>query len=93
MHVLRELAERVPALVISEMGHDDFRPLEEWGHEAMWLDRLHHELHVLLTGEHDGYYGDFGSVEGLVRELQRPVAGAARGRGAEPRPGRQPRDR
>ena len=22
----------------------------------MWLDSLHHELHVLLTGEHDGYY-------------------------------------
>jgi maltooligosyltrehalose trehalohydrolase len=73
VHVLRELAERVPALVIAEMGQDDFRPLEEWGHDAMWLDRLHHELHVLLTGERDGYYRDFGTVDGLVRELRRPA--------------------
>jgi maltooligosyltrehalose trehalohydrolase len=71
VHVLRELKERVSGIVISEMGPDDFRPLEEWGHDAMWLDNLHHELHVLLTGERDGYYADFGSPEGLVRELLR----------------------
>ncbi|MGZ4291561.1 MAG: alpha-amylase family glycosyl hydrolase [Gaiellaceae bacterium] len=32
VHVLRELKERVPGLITSEMGPDDFRPLEEWGH-------------------------------------------------------------
>jgi maltooligosyltrehalose trehalohydrolase len=32
---------------------------------------LHHELHALLTGERDGYYAGFGSIDGLVRELQR----------------------
>jgi maltooligosyltrehalose trehalohydrolase len=75
-HVLRELADRVHPgkLVVSEMGHDDFRPLEQWGHDAMWLDNLHHELHVLLTGERDGYYADFGSIDGLLRELRRPEA-------------------
>jgi len=72
VHVLRELRERVDGLVTSEMGPDDFRPLDEWGHDAMWLDNLHHELHVLLTGEHEGYYDDYGSMEGLVRELTRP---------------------
>jgi len=72
VHVLRELRERVDGLVISEMGPEDFRPLEEWGHDAMWLDNLHHELHVLLTGEREGYYGAYGSMEGLVRELTRP---------------------
>jgi maltooligosyltrehalose trehalohydrolase len=72
VHVLRELKERVPGLVTSEMGPDDFRPLDEWGHDAMWLDNLHHELHVLLTGERDGYYAPFGSPEGLLRELTRP---------------------
>jgi maltooligosyltrehalose trehalohydrolase len=72
VHVLRELKERVPGLVTSEMGHDDFRPLDEWGHDAMWLDNLHHELHVLLTGESEGYYARHGSYEGLVRELTRP---------------------
>jgi len=77
-HVLAELAERVHAvhpgaLVISEMGPPDFRPLEEWGHDAMWLDSLHHALHVALTGEQDGYYADFdGSMSGIAAELSRP---------------------
>jgi maltooligosyltrehalose trehalohydrolase len=72
VHVLRELKERVPGLVTSEMGPDDFRPLDEWGHDAMWLDNLHHELHVALTGEREGYYADYGTPEGLARELSRP---------------------
>jgi len=72
VHVLRELKERVAGLIISEMGCADFTPLEEWGHDAMWLDSLHHELHVALTGEHEGYYAQHGSPEGLVRELTRP---------------------
>jgi maltooligosyltrehalose trehalohydrolase len=71
VHVLRELKERVGGLVISEMGPDDFRPLEEWGHDAMWLDNLHHELHVLLTGEHEGYYAPYGTLDGVVQELKR----------------------
>ena len=72
VHVLRELKERVPGLVTSEMGMADFRPLDEWGHDAMWLDNLHHELHVLMTAEREGYYAEFGSFEGLVGELTRP---------------------
>jgi maltooligosyltrehalose trehalohydrolase len=72
VHVLRELKERVPGLVTSEMGMADFRPLDEWGHDAMWLDNLHHELHVLMTGEREGYYSSFGSLDGLVQELTRP---------------------
>jgi maltooligosyltrehalose trehalohydrolase len=74
VHMLKELRERVKGLVTSEMGPDDFRPLREWGHDAMWLDNLHHELHVLLTGEREGYYASYGSLEGLVRELTRPEA-------------------
>jgi maltooligosyltrehalose trehalohydrolase len=78
-HVLAELADRVhavdpDALVISEMGPPDFRPLEDWGHDAMWLDTLHHALHVALTGEQDGYYADFdGSMSRIAAELSRPV--------------------
>jgi maltooligosyltrehalose trehalohydrolase len=77
-HVLAELAERVRAasahaLVVSEMGPADFRPLEEWGHDAMWLDNLHHALHVALTGERDGYYAEFdGSLAQVAAELRRP---------------------
>ncbi len=77
-HVLAELAERVravnpDALVVSEMGPPDFRPLEEWSHDAMWLDSLHHALHVALTGEQDGYYAEFdGSMGSIAAELRRP---------------------
>jgi maltooligosyltrehalose trehalohydrolase len=77
-HVLAELADRVhaaspQALVISEMCRPDFRPLADWGHDAMWLDGLHHALHVALTGEQDGYYEDFdGSMAAIADELARP---------------------
>ena len=77
-HVLAELAERVravdpAALVISEIGAPDFRPLTDWGHDAIWLDSLHHALHVALTGERDGYYGPFdGSIAAIAAELRRP---------------------
>ena len=74
-HVLAELRDRVKAidpgaLVISEMEPDDWRPLDEWGHDAQWADRSHHELHILLTGEREGYYARFsGSTAGLAQAL------------------------
>ncbi len=76
VHVLEELARRVHAvrpetLVVSEMEVGDLRPTRQWGHDAQWEDALHHELHVLLTGEREGYYASYGSVEGLKRELER----------------------
>jgi maltooligosyltrehalose trehalohydrolase len=75
-HVLRELAERVReasprALITSEMETGDLRPIREWGHDAQWADELHHELHVLLTGEREGYYEGYGSLEGLAAQLER----------------------
>ena len=74
-HILRELATRVReahanALVISEMEIGNRRPLEEWGHDAQWADELHHALHVLLTGEQDGYYEDYGTVADLARTYE-----------------------
>ncbi|HEU5214970.1 MAG TPA: alpha-amylase family glycosyl hydrolase [Gaiellaceae bacterium] len=78
LHVCAELKQRVgDALVISEMEVDDWRPIEEWGHDAQWADRSHHELHVLLTGEQDGYYAGYGSVASLAEDLA--------GRGRDPR--------
>jgi maltooligosyltrehalose trehalohydrolase len=76
-HVLAELAERVRAaspraLVTSEMETGDLRPIEDWGHDAQWADELHHLLHVLLTGEREGYYAEYEpSVEQLGRQLLR----------------------
>ena len=77
VHVLAELAQRVKAihpgtLLIDEMEIGDLRPLREWGHDAQWEDALHHAVHVLLTGEHEGYYAQYGSMDDLARELQRP---------------------
>jgi maltooligosyltrehalose trehalohydrolase len=77
-HICAELKECVgDALVISEMETGDWRPIEEWGHDAQWADRSHHELHVLLTGEREGYYAGYGSVRSLADDLQ--------GRGRDPR--------
>jgi maltooligosyltrehalose trehalohydrolase len=70
LHVCAELKQRVgDALVISEMEVGDWRPIEAWGHDAQWADRSHHELHVLLTGEREGYYCDYGSVASLADDL------------------------
>jgi maltooligosyltrehalose trehalohydrolase len=79
-HVLAELADRVRAvnpraLITSEMETGDLRPIEEWGHDAQWADELHHEQHVLLTGEQEGYYSAYrGSVEALAHQLVREPA-------------------
>jgi maltooligosyltrehalose trehalohydrolase len=78
-HVLAELADRVRAvnpraLVISETEIDDLRPLEKWGHDAQWSDDFHHALHVLLTGERDGYYEAFGRVADLAAAFERVPA-------------------
>jgi maltooligosyltrehalose trehalohydrolase len=78
-HVLRELAERVHeakpgALVIAEEEVGVEEPIREWGHDAQWADELHHELHVLLSGETFGYYEGYGSVSGLARQLERKPA-------------------
>jgi maltooligosyltrehalose trehalohydrolase len=76
-HVLAELAERVHTidprvLVISEIGPGDERPIREWGHDAQWADEFHHVLHVLLTGERDGYYANYPpSVSALAQQLSR----------------------
>ena len=77
--------------MISETSVDDDRPIEEWGHDARWADGLHHALHALLTGEREGYYAPYGSVEDVARELDAPAGRAPRRLRAEPRPGRQPR--
>jgi maltooligosyltrehalose trehalohydrolase len=72
-HVLRELRERLPeAILIAEQEVGNLRPLEEWGFDAQWADEFHHELHVLLTGERDGYYERYGSLEGLAAQYRRP---------------------
>ncbi|HEY2030206.1 MAG TPA: malto-oligosyltrehalose trehalohydrolase, partial [Myxococcales bacterium] len=74
-HILQEIAEAVHeegALVIAESDLNDVKLIEEYGLDGSWADDLHHTLHVALTGESQGYYGDFQDpLPKLVHALNR----------------------
>ncbi|MFH1650511.1 MAG: malto-oligosyltrehalose trehalohydrolase [Chloroflexota bacterium] len=60
------------AYLIGESAANDVRllqPRELGGYalDAQWNDDFHHALRVLLTGERQGYYQDFGSLAQLAR--------------------------
>ena len=81
VHILRELndavrqeARRAGRIVplIAESDLNDRRiiaPVGEGGLglAAQWSDDFHHALHAVLTGERQGYYADFGSLDHLAR--------------------------
>lgn len=81
---LPEMAGRVRATVepgrhvhlVLENEHNDAalldRASQEPGFDAQWNDDAHHVMHVLLTGEHEGYYGGYAEAptEGLARWLR-----------------------
>jgi maltooligosyltrehalose trehalohydrolase len=83
VHVLEQLATEVESLsthlgrplsLIAESDLNDPRlitPREAhgFGLHAQWDDDVHHALHTLLTGERQGYYADFGSLECLETVL------------------------
>jgi maltooligosyltrehalose trehalohydrolase len=81
-HIVAELTERVHAarpgaLVIAESGLNDPKVVEPvarngWGCDAAWADDFHHALRVLLTGEREGYYADFGAIAQLAKAFRRP---------------------
>src|SRR5690606_36148318 len=48
------------------------RDLGGMGIDAQWSDDIHHALHSVLTGERDGYYTYFGSLEMLALSMQQP---------------------
>lgn len=79
-HVLAELARRVHeenpnALVIAEMETGSLRPIEEWSHDAQRADEFHHELHVALTGEREGYCARYdGTPSAIAGQLEREPA-------------------
>jgi maltooligosyltrehalose trehalohydrolase len=78
-HILAELNERVQGLsrrtgrkrhVIAESDLNDARLLHSperggYGLDGQWSDDFHHSVHTLLTGEQQGYYADFGSIDDL----------------------------
>ncbi len=83
-HILLEIAEAIhgrsqilgrPLYVIAESSLNDTRittppELGGYGLDAQWNDDFHHALRTVLTGEHDGYYVDFGEFSQLVKAYQ-----------------------
>jgi 1,4-alpha-glucan branching enzyme/maltooligosyltrehalose trehalohydrolase len=75
--IITELAETIRRHVtgrevhlILENDHNEARRLARH-YTAQWNDDLHHALHVLVTGETRGYYGDYADrpIEHLGRAL------------------------
>lgn len=74
-HILKELAAVArscspPAVLIAEDDRNDPEMTLGHGADAVWSDDFHHSLHVLLTGERDGYYAAY---EGTLAELSRII--------------------
>jgi maltooligosyltrehalose trehalohydrolase len=75
-------------LVLEHDGNDANHLARDF--DAQWNDDGHHALHVLLTGEHDGYYGDYTDAPAgrLARVLAEGFAyqgEVSRHRGGNPR--------
>jgi maltooligosyltrehalose trehalohydrolase len=62
-------------VVIAESDANDARYIEPisrngYGLDAQWGDDFHHALHALLTGEHTGYYRDFGTLRHMAKSYR-----------------------
>jgi maltooligosyltrehalose trehalohydrolase len=72
-HLVAAVARRTePAFVIAESGMNDPKVMTDWGCDAAWADDFHHALRVLLTGDREGYYDEFGAVADLAKAFHRP---------------------
>jgi len=86
VHLLEQLAREVdtlatetnrPLFLVAESDLNDPRlvtPREAGGYglTAQWADDPHHALHAALTGERQGYYCDFGSLQTLAKSMSMP---------------------
>ncbi len=81
LNFLEELAAQVLALaallnrelvLVAESDANDPRLVTSreaggYGLTAQWSDDFHHTVHAAITGERQGYYGDFGSMAALAK--------------------------
>jgi len=112
-YILTELADAVRSSIepdrrvhlILENDHNQARYLQRTescqilGYNAQWNDDIHHTLHVLITGERDGYYLDYAEhplyqlgrclVEGFAYQGERSILRNGKTRG-EPTAGLPP---
>ena len=62
-------------VLIAESDLNDPRIVRPWeiggyGIDAQWSDDFHHALHSVITGEQNGYYSDFGSIQDLATAFE-----------------------
>ncbi len=83
-HFLQELSDEVNAIadrtgrhlvLIGESDLNDpkfISPRKKGGYglDGQWVDEFHHALHGVLTGESQGYYEDFGSLQILKKAYE-----------------------
>jgi maltooligosyltrehalose trehalohydrolase len=84
VHILEELSTETDSLaaqlgrplsLIAESDRNDPRlitPRDRGGYgiTAQWDDDIHHAIHTAVSGERQGYYADFGSLETLATTLR-----------------------
>ncbi len=84
IHILEEMSAETDALadelgrplsLIAESDMNDPRlitPRDQGGlgMTAQWDDDIHHAIHAAVSGETQGYYSDWGTVEALARTLR-----------------------
>lgn len=87
-HLLEQLAQQTAELsrqsgrrrvLIAEDDRNDPRittPISRGGYglDAQWDEDFHHTLHTILTGEHGGYYADFGALGQFAKCLRHVFA-------------------
>ncbi|MCW3156814.1 malto-oligosyltrehalose trehalohydrolase [Micropruina sonneratiae] len=70
-------ATGIPRVLVAESDRNDPRTVAPrgvggaggQGLDGQWADDVHHMLHVLLTGETQGYYADFADPQALPKTL------------------------
>lgn len=84
LHILEELAAAVdelsahlgrPLTLIAESDRNDPRTITPraahgLGMTGQWCDDVHHAIHARVSGERQGYFCDFGSLEALAKTLE-----------------------
>lgn len=84
IHILEELAAETDSLAaqldrpLSLVAESDLndprlttpRSAGGYGLTAQWDDDIHHAIHAAVSGERQGYYADFGSMETLASTLE-----------------------
>ena len=84
-HILKDLRDAVHAeaeqagrwvSVIAESDFNDVKLLSPaskggYGLDAQWNDDFHHAVHALVTGERQGYYSDYGSLDHVATAFRK----------------------